>query len=142
MRRSPSFVSITRKIYELFMQGVEGLRYFLPRWDYRNKWSLYSNGAYLCPPGYHCLNRMLLIVLTRLTGDSYFAEYSEAWNPARLSLLGRAEIYLEFLLTKNACRLKNRPSRHRQRSISQFENGTLVEPLPITPENRAQKLLT
>jgi len=127
------------KVYELFMQGVEGLRYFLPRWDYRKKWSLYSNGAYLCPPGYHCLNRMLLIVLARLTGDSYFAEYAEAWNPAHLSLLGRAEIYLAFLLTKNACRLKHRTWRHRTTLIStQFENGTLAEPLPITPENRAE----
>src|SRR5437762_2144152 len=100
------------------VQGVEGLRYFLPRWDYRKKWSLYSNGAYLCPPGYHCLNRMLLIVLARLTGDSYFAEYAEAWNPAHLSLLGRAEIYLAFLLTKNACRLKHRTWRHRTTLIS------------------------
>ena len=96
------------KVYELFMQGVEGLRYFLPRWDYRKKWSLYSNGAYLCPPAYHCQNRLLLTVLARLTGYSCFAEYAEAWNPAHLSVLGRAEIYLLFLVTKNTCRLKYR----------------------------------
>lgn len=96
------------KVHELFSQGVEGLRYFLPTWDYRKKWSVYSNRAYLCPPGYHCLNRMLLIVLARLTGDSYFAEYAENWNPTHLSALGRAEIYFAFLFSKNACRLKHR----------------------------------
>jgi hypothetical protein len=126
-------------VYELFMQGVDGLRYFLPRWDYRKKWSLYSNGAYLSPPFYHCLNRKLLSVLARLTGDSYFAEYAEAWNPAHLSLLGRAEIYLAFLLTKNACRLKHRTWRHRTTlSSTQFENVTPAAPLPITPGNRAE----
>jgi hypothetical protein len=127
------------KVSELFMQGLEGLRYFLPRWDYRRKWSLYSNGAYLCPPGYHCLNRILLTVLARLTGDSYLAEYAEAWNPTHLSLSGRAEIYLAFLLTKNACRLKNRTwSQKTTVRSTQLENGTLAEPLPITPENRAE----
>jgi hypothetical protein len=126
------------KVYELFVQGVEGLRYFLPRWDYRKKWSLYSNGTYLCPPAYHCQNRLLLTVLARLTGDPYFAEYAETWNPTHLSLLGRAEIYLAFLLTKNACRLKYRTWRHRTTlSSTQRENGTLPELLPITPENRA-----
>jgi D-glucuronyl C5-epimerase C-terminus len=114
------------KVYELFMQGLEGLRYFLPRWDYRKKWSWYSNRAYLCPPGYHCLNCMLLNVLTRLTGDSYFAEFAEAWNPAGLSLLGRAEIYLVFLLTKNTSRLKHRTwSQHTALDSSQLETWTL-----------------
>src|SRR5438128_6655426 len=80
------------KVYELFMQGVEGLRYFLPRWDYRKKWSLYSNGAYLCPPGYHCLNRMLLIVLARLTGDSYFAEYASMESRPSFAVRPRRDI--------------------------------------------------
>jgi hypothetical protein len=113
------------KVYELFMQGVEGLRYFLPRWDYRKKWSLYSNRSYLCPPAYHCLNRMLLTVLARLTGDSCFSEYAKAWNPERLLASDRAEIYLAFLLTKNACRLKYRTWNGRR---------TLAYLLPITPE--------
>ena len=127
------------KVYELFMQGVEGLRYFLPRWDYRKKWSWYANGDYLCPPAYHCLNRMLLTVLARLTRDSCLANYAEAWNPIHLSLLGRAEIYLAFLLTKNACRLKFRTWRHKTTSSStRRENRMLAGPLPITPENRAE----
>ena len=121
------------KIYELFMQGVKGLRYFLPRWDYRNKWSVYSNRDYLCPPAYHCLNRMLLTVLARLTGDSCFAEYAEAWNPERLSALDRAEIYLAFLLTKNASRLKYRTWNQKTTlSSTQLESRTLAEPLTIT----------
>jgi len=123
------------KVYELFRQGVEGLRHFLPRWDYRKKWSLYSNGAYLCPPAYHCLNRMLLTVLARLTGDSRLAEYAEAWDPARLSPLGRTEIYLAFLLTKNACRLKYRTWRQKTNvSLTQLEK-VRWRALPITPEN-------
>jgi hypothetical protein len=96
------------EIYELFEEGVEGLRYFLPRWDYKKKWSMYSNRGYLCPPGYHCLNRLLLAVLANLTGDSCLAEYAVAWNPDRLSALDRVEIYLAFLLTKNASRVKFR----------------------------------
>jgi hypothetical protein len=101
------------KVYELFLQGVEGLKYFLPRWDYRKKWSLYSNQSYLCTPSYHCLNRMLLIVLARLTGESTLAGYAEDWNPARLSPFDRAEIYLAFLLTKNACRFRYKTWRQR-----------------------------
>jgi hypothetical protein len=117
------------KVYGLFIQGVEGLRYFLPRWDYRKKWSLYSNHSYLCPPAYHCLNRMLLIVLARLTGDSCFAEYADAWNPTGLSLLDRAEIYLAFLLTKNTCRLKYRTWRQKKTVSSiQPETGHLLAP--------------
>ena len=124
------------KIYELFMQGVEGLRYFLPRWDYRNKWSVYSNRDYLCPPAYHSLNRMLLTVLARLTGDSCFAEYAEAWNPERLSALDRAEIYLAFLLTKNASRLKYRTWNQKATlSSTQLENCTVTGPTSIAPEN-------
>ena len=100
-------------VCELFKEGVDGLRYFLPRWDYRKKWSLYSNRSYLCPPGYHCVNRLLLSVVARLTGDSCFAQYAEAWNPDCLSALDRVEIYLAFLLTKNACRLKHQSWRQK-----------------------------
>lgn len=71
-------------VCKLFEQGVEGLGYFLPRWDYEKKWSRYSNHEYLCPPAYHCLNRLLLSVLARLTGNSNFREYAEAWNPDHL----------------------------------------------------------
>lgn len=123
------------KVYELFRQGVEGLRHFLPRWDYRKKWSLYSNRDYLCPPAYHCLNRMLLTVLARLTGDPRFAEYAEAWDPAHLSSLDRVEIYLAFLLTKNACRLKYRTWRQKTSvGLTQLEKGR-SRALPITPRN-------
>jgi hypothetical protein len=115
------------KVYELFMQGVEGVRYFLPRWDYQNKWSWYANHGYLCPPGYHCLNRKLLTVLARLTGEACFAEYAEAWNPARLSVFDRAEIYAAFLLTKNTCRLKRQTWRQKTVNSTslQHDSGSL-----------------
>lgn len=102
-------------VKELFEEGTKGLRHFLPRWDYRKKWTVYSNRCYLCPPGYHYLNRVLLSALARVTGDSCFAEYAEAWDPDRLSTLDQVEIYLAFLLTKNACRLKHRTWRQRAR---------------------------
>ena len=61
------------RVCELFQEGVEGLKHFLPRWDYRKKWSLYSNRGCLCSPAYDCLNRLLLSVLARLTGDPCLA---------------------------------------------------------------------
>jgi hypothetical protein len=107
-------------VSKLFEQGVVGLRYFLPRWDYKKKWSMYSNRSYLCSPAYHCQNRVLLSVMARLTGDSYFAEYAEAWHHSRLSASDRAEIYLAFQLTKNASRFRYRTWRQKtgQSSIS------------------------
>jgi len=101
------------EVYNLCKQGTERLRYFLPRWDYRKKWVLDSNGAIRVPPGHHCLNRVLLAALARLTGGSCFADYAKNWNPTRLSQLNRAEIYLMFVLTKNACRLKHRTRRRK-----------------------------
>jgi len=112
------------RFYNLFEQGLDGLRYFLPRWDYRRKWSLYSNGEYLCPPGYHALNRSLLAVIARLTGDRYFAEYAEAWNPERLTVRDRTEIYIGFLVTKNACRWKYRT--WRQRTVGPTYQGSPI----------------
>ena len=95
------------EVCDFFSEGVEGLRYFLPRWDYLNKWSWYGNRTYLSPPSYHALNRVLLTVLARLTGESCFAEYAQRWHPDHLSDLERAEIYVSCQLTKNACRVRN-----------------------------------
>ena len=122
------------RVYELFMQGVEGLVHFLPRWDYRKKWSMYSNGSYLCPPSYHCLNRVLLTALARVTGNSLFAEYAESWNHTRLSRLDRAEIYVAFLLTKNARRLQRGTWRQKTVDSALKTNGSLLSP-PTHMEN-------
>jgi len=112
-------------VWSLFQDGIEGLHHFLPQWDYRRKWSMYSNRYYLCPSGYHCLNRLLLMVLARLTGDSRLAEFAAAWDQRRLSLLDRIEVYLAFLWTKNACRIKHnvwkqakKEERHEQEPSS------------------------
>jgi len=101
-------------IKTLFWEGIGGLRHFLPQWDYRNKWSVYSNRRYLCAPSYHCLNRMLLSVLANLTGDDILAKYARAWDPVNLGAIDRSEIYLAFLWTKNACRLRHRSWRKPQ----------------------------
>lgn len=125
------------EVKELFREGVEGLKYCLHKWDYRKKWSWYANRSYLSPPGYHCLNRLLLSVLARLTGESCFAEYAEAWNSDRLSRLERTEIYLLFLLTKNACRVKYRTWRQKTAAGSTHP-GTGYLPLEapkVAPEN-------
>ena len=99
------------RVYELFLEGVEGLKHFLPQWDYQKKWSFYGNRFYLCSPMYHCLNRILLTSLARVTEEPLFGEYVEAWNPAHLSGRDRAEIYTRFLLSKNGFRLTQRTGR-------------------------------
>jgi len=87
-------------VLRLFGEGIEGLKQLLPRWDYRTKWSWYGCREYLSPPPFHCLNRLLLSALARLTGERVIAQYAERWDPANLSNLEKAEIYSTFLLTK------------------------------------------
>ncbi|MFZ1916492.1 MAG: D-glucuronyl C5-epimerase family protein [Terriglobales bacterium] len=110
-------------VKKLFDGGVAGLMAMLPAWDYRRRWSWYGCHAYLCPPSYHCLNRLLLEVLFRLTGHAVLAEYAEAWKADRLSALARAEIFLMFLLTKNGCRLRNRTWRFNQAKVRALASG-------------------
>ena len=96
------------KTGQLLRAGIEGLKKLLPCWDYRNKWSWYGRREYLCPPPYHCLNRILLGTLGRLSGDLDLQQHAQRWDPANLSSLERAEIYLGFLATKNGARLRHR----------------------------------
>jgi D-glucuronyl C5-epimerase C-terminus len=96
-----------RAVKDLFDDGIAGLKAMLPVWDYRKRWSWYGSRAYLCPPGYHWLNRLLLQTLGRLTSASELSERAKAWDPERLSRLKQAEIFTLFLLTKNACRIRN-----------------------------------
>ncbi len=96
------------KTGQLLRAGIEGLKKLLPWWDYRNKWSWYGRREYLCPPPYHCLNRILLGTLGRLSGDLDLQQHAQRWNPDNLSSLERAEIYLGFLATKNGARLRHR----------------------------------
>ena len=93
---------------QLLRDGIAGLKKLLPWWDYRNKWSWYGRREYLCPPSYHCLNRILLSTLGRLTGDFDLQQHAQRWDPANLSNLERAEIYLGFVATKNGARLRHR----------------------------------
>jgi D-glucuronyl C5-epimerase C-terminus len=95
-------------VRKMFDDGVAGLIAMLPAWDYRRRWSWYGSRAYLCPPAYHWLNQLLLEVLFRLSGQPALREYADAWKSDRLSFPARAEIFFMFLLTKNACRIRNR----------------------------------
>ncbi len=107
------------QVKELFDDGVIGLKTWLPRWDYRGKWSWYGGREYLCSPAYHCLNRLLLIVLSEVTGDVEFAKIAASWNPDRLNALGRAEIYLTHNWTHNVRRIRYRTWRLRQSGVVQ-----------------------
>lgn len=92
---------------QLFDDGIDGLRQTLPFWDYRCRWSWYGPHAYLCPPHYHKLNGALLASLARLSGDSTLERCAQAWDPGRLTLGRRAEVFLTFVFTKNRSRLKH-----------------------------------
>jgi heparosan-N-sulfate-glucuronate 5-epimerase len=105
------------KVGQLFEQGIEGLKCTLHEWDYRSKWSWYGGHAYLCPPSYHCLNRALLTVLARLSSEPCLAQYANSWDPHHLSKFARAEIFLGFLLTKNACRIRHRTWRQSPATV-------------------------
>ena len=107
-------------VQTLFEQGIDGLKHLLPMWDYHNRWSWYGSRAYLCPPSYHWLNRALLDILAQLSSDDCLARYAAAWNPQRLSLAGRAEIFLGFLITKNACRIRHRTWRQNRTKVQQI----------------------
>ena len=91
---------------------------------------MYSNRSYLCSPAYHCQNRVLLSVMARLTGDSYFAEYAEAWHHSRLSASDRAEIYLAFQLTKNASRFRSRTASKNEPKHCVFSSAAELLTLP------------
>jgi heparosan-N-sulfate-glucuronate 5-epimerase len=93
---------------ELFRNGIKGLKGLLPYWDYQRKWSWYGLRENLCTPAYHCLNRLLLGVLGRLTADQEFTELAECWDPANFSQLERVTIYSKFLISKNGARLRHR----------------------------------
>src|SRR5579862_948275 len=110
-------------VKKLFDDGIAGLKATLPAWDYRARWSWYGSRAYLCPPSYHCLNRVLLEVLGRLTGEPILAEYAKAWDPDRLSVFSRAEIFTLFLLTKNSCRVRNRTWRYSLAKVRARSSG-------------------
>ena len=99
---------------KLFSQGIEGLKGMLPAWDYRQKWSWYGSHNYLSPPAYHCQHRLLLKVLARLSREPILACYADSWNPDRLSISSRLEIFLAFLHTKTASRLKNHTWRQKR----------------------------
>ena len=93
---------------KLFWDGLEGLKQLLPRWDHHKKWSWYGAHAYLCPPPYHCLNRVLLTVLARIANEPLLQAYASTWDPNRLSSVDRTRIFLRFVYTKNACRVRNK----------------------------------
>ncbi|MBV9937520.1 MAG: hypothetical protein JO150_03370 [Acidobacteriaceae bacterium] len=95
-------------VARLLRDGTEGLKELLFSWNYRDKWSWYGCREYLSPPSYHCLNRVLLSIIGRLNEDRDLMQLAKQWDPANLSRMERAEIYLSFLLTKNYARLRHR----------------------------------
>ena len=124
------------EVESLFREGLLGLKGMLPLWDYRNKWSWYATRAYLCPPTYHVLNRNLISVLAKITGDAALSTCADQWNPDHLSWIDRLEIYLGFLMTKNRCRLRVRTWRHNRDRVLKVVAGDATESTlnPVSPD--------
>jgi hypothetical protein len=95
------------KVVQLFADGFDGLKHMLEFWNYRDKWSWYGSHGYLSPPQYNKLNGALLTSLGRLADDPIVGRYAELWDPRQLTALGRVEVFLVFLFTKNRVRLKH-----------------------------------
>jgi hypothetical protein len=123
----------------MFEEGIEGLKYALPRWDYRKKWSWYGCRAYLSPPAYHYQNCLLLEVLARVSQQPCLAEYAHRWSPTQLSALGRTEIYLGFVLTKNRSRLRHRTWRQKADKTSAPSRTLVAASIPQTLLNESNQ---
>lgn len=95
-----------RAVLDLFADGMAGLKHTLPFWDYRGRWSWYGSHGYLCPPHYNKLNGALLAALAQVSGEPTVRQYAERWDPRRLGVQERAEVFLVFVLTKNRSRLR------------------------------------
>ena len=115
------------RVEQLFHDGIEGLKSMLPEWNYREKWSWYGARAYLCPPQYHKLNCLQLMTLARLTSDTALARCAQNWRMENLSRADRAEIYIAFLLTKNANRIKHRTWMRNRRMVQNMVSRVLRE---------------
>lgn len=105
----------------LFLDGIAGLKTTLPSWDYRGKWSWYGCREYICSPAYHCLNRLLLLVLADITEESAFRECAGRWNPDRFTTLDHLEIYFTYNLTLNISRLRHHSWRQTPSPKSQSD---------------------
>jgi hypothetical protein len=95
-------------VRELFLQGVQGLEANLGFWDYRGRWSRYGIHRHLCPPHYHVLNTVMLRILGRLAERPRLQEVAAGWGRRDRPTSERLEIYVQFLLTKNRTRLRQR----------------------------------
>ena len=120
---------------KLFWDGLEGLKQLLPRWDHHKKWSWYGAHAYLCPPPYHCLNRVLLTVLARIANEPLLQAYASTWDPNRLSSVDRTRIFLRFVYTKNACRVRNK-TWQQSSAIAELSKSAGT-PSPLRSRNAA-----
>jgi hypothetical protein len=122
-------------VEKLFRDGLEGLKHLLPSWDHHQKWSWYGAHAYLCPPPYHCLNRVLLTVLGRVSNEPLLQAYATIWDPSHLSRVERTRIFLRFVYTKNACRVRNRTWRQPS-AIAEMSKSAGIAP-PLRSRNAA-----
>lgn len=96
------------RVFQLFADGINGLKHTLVFWNYRDKWSWYGSHGYLCPTHYHRLNCALLLSLGRLSGEPALVRYAESVVSTRLSLWDKLEILTVFVLTKNWARVRFR----------------------------------
>lgn len=116
----------------LFEDGMKGLKLWLPYWNYSDRWSWYGSRAYLCPPSYHNLNRLLLGALGRLTADPGMVSLAEKWNPHNLRWRSRASIYLRFVVTKNAARIRHQTWKQSKESVEASAKLNRQKPAGLT----------
>jgi hypothetical protein len=95
-------------VFFLFHEGIDGVKYLLPYWSYRDTWTWYGSQTYLCTRSYHTQNYTLLKCLAGLSEDRRLAAYADAWDVNRMAVLAKIEVFLVFLFTKNAYRLRHR----------------------------------
>lgn len=76
----------------LFFKGINGLKFKLPYYDYKNKWSIFGGHNYLSSKHYNLLNTKLLEIIFNITNDIDFLRYSKYWDPYNKGIFDRIEI--------------------------------------------------
>lgn len=98
-----------------FCEGVNGLVGTIQNWDYKNCWTWYGTHGYLCPRHYHDLNRLLILALAEITGETLLHRFASAWESSRIGGFELGVLFLKFFLLKQRSRIRSRCGRASHR---------------------------